>query len=335
MSTMRAVVLDQPGPPDALQIREIPIPTPEPGEVLIQVKAFGLNRSELHTRLGLAGDGVVFPRVLGIEATGVVAACPGGEFEVDQQVVTMMGGMGRVFDGGYAEYTCVPARQVIGFESDLDWGTLGAIPEMLQTAYGSMTVGLDAQPGDSILIRGGTSSIGMATAVLAKQRDMTVFSTTRNADKSDALRALGVDHVVIDDGAIADAVREIAPDGVDRALELVGTPTLHDTLRAVRVHGTVCFTGMLSNQWTVEEFYPIEYIPFGVFLSSYGGEANELPADVLQDFIDAVAAGRTTVPIHRRYSLDQIVEAHTAMEEGTAAGKLVVTLGEQARRGSG
>lgn len=111
-TSMRAVVLDAPGPPEALQVREVPVPVPAPGEVLIRVKAFGLNRSELHTRLGLA-DGVVFPRVPGIEASGVVAECPGGEFEPGAQVVTMMGGMGRTFDGGYAEFTCVPSGQVI------------------------------------------------------------------------------------------------------------------------------------------------------------------------------------------------------------------------------
>src|SRR6476660_7231400 len=105
MSTMRAVVLDAPGPPEALHIRDVPVPVPRPGEVLIKVEAFGLNRSELQTRLGLA-QGVTFPRVLGIEATGTVADCPAGEFPVGQQVATMMGGMGRTFDGGYAEYSC-------------------------------------------------------------------------------------------------------------------------------------------------------------------------------------------------------------------------------------
>ncbi len=142
---MRAIVLDAPGPPSALAIRELPVPTPQNGWVLIQVRAFGLNRSELHTRLGLA-QGVTFPRVLGIEAAGVVAQCPGGEFEVGQQVVAMMGGMGRVFDGGYAEYTCVPATQVISFRSDLGWATLGALPEMLQTSHGSLTIGPTPSP---------------------------------------------------------------------------------------------------------------------------------------------------------------------------------------------
>src|SRR5882672_9039277 len=127
-ATMRAVVLDAPGPPDALRIRELAIPEPRPGWVLIRVKSFGINRSELHTRLGLA-EGVTFPRVLGIEATGVVVAAPGGEFRGGEQVATIMGGMGRTFDGGYAEYTCVPASQVIAFQSDLDWATLGSVPE--------------------------------------------------------------------------------------------------------------------------------------------------------------------------------------------------------------
>src|SRR5207302_8262208 len=260
-----------------------------------------------------------------IEAAGVVAHCPGGEIPVGQQVATMMGGMGRVFDGGYAEYTCVPASQVIPFASDLEWSTLGAVPEMLQTAYGSLTVGLDAQPGQSILIRGGTSSVGMAAAVLAKQRNMTVLSTTRSANKTAALTEIGADYVLIDDGNVARQVRDILSAGVDTALELVGTPTLPDTLQSTRQHGVVCFTGMLSNVWTVRDFYPIEYLPRGVRLTAYHGEAEDLPQPVLQEFLAAVAAGDAVVPIDRVYRCDQIVDAHVAMEAGAGAGRLVVT----------
>jgi NADPH:quinone reductase len=320
---MRAVVLDAPGPPDALNIRDIPIPTPRPGEVLIKVAAFGLNRSELHTRLGLA-VGVTFPRVLGIEAVGTVAACPSGEFPPGQQIATLMGGMGRTFDGGYADYTCVPARQAVPFTSSLDWATLGAVPEMLQTAHGSLTIGLDAQPGQSLLIRGGTSSVGMASAVLAKRVGLTVMSTTRSPAKAEALTAIGVDHVLIDDGRLAHRVRDIMPIGVDAALELVGTPTLPDTLAATRVHGVVCFTGMLSNQWTVPDFYPIDYIPRGVRLTAYTGDATDLAAKVLQAFLDAVAAGDAVVPLHRVYQLDDIRQAHAELEAGTTTGKIVV-----------
>ena len=329
---MRAVVLDGPGPVEALEIRELPLPQPEAGWVLIAVKAFGLNRSELHTRLGLA-EGMTFPRILGIEATGVVAACPGGEFQVGQQVVAMMGGMGREFDGGYAEYTSVPARQVIAFRSDLPWSTLGAVPEMLQTAYGSLTVGLDVRPGQTLLVRGGTSCVGMAATVLAKRMGLTVLSTTRNPASVDRLIELGADRVLIDDGPLAGKVREIASDGVDAALDLVGTPTLFDCLHATRVHGTVCMSGMLSDQWTLPDFYPTGDIPSGVRLTGYTGDATDLPSAVLQDFLDAVSAGDATVPIGRIFQLDEIREAHRVLETGTAGGKIVV-LTSRVRAGS-
>ena len=164
----------------------------------------------------------------------------------------------------------------------------------------------------------------MATAVLAKQIGMVVLSTTRNPAKAGALEKVGVDHVVIDTGSVAPDVRGDPPSGVDAALELIGTPTLPDTLRATRLHGVVCFTGMLSDRWTVKNFYPIDYIPRGVRLTAYGGEAADLPPAVLQGFIDLVQAGRVTVPIAHVYRLDQITEAHTAMEAGTISGKLVV-----------
>jgi NADPH:quinone reductase-like Zn-dependent oxidoreductase len=324
--SMRAVVLDAPGPPEALAVRDLPLPVPRPGWVLIEVKAFGLNRSELQTRLGLAGDAVTYPRVLGIEATGVVADCPGGELAIGTQVAAMMGGMGRSYDGGYAQYTCVPVAQAIPFVSDLPWATLGAVPEMLQTAHGSLTVGLDAQPGQTLLVRGGTSSVGMTAAILAKRMGLTVIATTRAESKTEALKAIGVDHVLVDGGAIADAVRAVVPDGVDATLELVGTPTLADSLAATRVHGTVCCTGALSNVWIVPDFYPTGYIPSGVRLTGYGGDADDLPPAVLQDFLDAVAAGEASVPISKVYALDEIARAHADMEDNRATGKLVVDL---------
>jgi NADPH:quinone reductase len=325
---MRAVVLDAvPAPPEALVVRERPVPQPERGWVLIEVKAFGLNRSELKTRLGLADAEVTLPRVLGIEATGVVAACPGGELAAGQQVVAMMGGMGRSFDGGYAEFTCVPVSQVIPFRSDLPWSTLGAVAEMLQTAYGALTLGLDLQPGQTLLIRGGTSSVGLTAAALATRRGVTVLSTTRSETKADALREAGAAHVVIDDGAVAARVRELVPGGVDATLELVGTPTLRDSLEATRIHGVVCSAGYLSNQHIVPDFYPAGFLPNGVRLSGYFGDSSDLPQPVLQEFLDAVAAGEARVPIAKTYSMDDIATAHDDMEHDRLAGKLVVTTG--------
>ncbi|SEF25327.1 NADPH:quinone reductase [Amycolatopsis pretoriensis] len=321
---MRAVVLREPGPVENLELEELPVPDVKPGWVRIAVKAFGLNRSELHTRLGFA-EGVTFPRVPGIEAVGIVDAGEG--FERGQQVATMMGGMGRTFDGGYAEYTVVPKSQVIPFESALPWEVLGQVPETLQTAYGSLTTGLDLRKGQTLLIRGGTSALGFATAALANDLGATVFATTRQEERLETLRDHGVDHPLLDDGDVAAQVRKIVPEGVDAALELVGTPTLPDTLNATRVHGTVCFTGMLSNQWTISNFYPIGYLPAGVRLTAYGGEADDLPASVLQRHLDRIAAGETSLGPAKVYAMDEIRQAHDDLEHNRTAGKLVVLTG--------
>lgn len=320
---MKAIVLDEPGSASTLNLRELPIPEPRSGWVLLRVMAFGLNRSELHTRLGLAGPDVTFPRVLGIEATGIIEAAPGTDLPIGSKAVAMMGGMGRSFDGGYAEYTLVPEANIVLVETELDWTRLGALPEVLQTAYGSMTVGMGVNEGDTILIRGGTSSVGLVTAMLGKQRNMRVLATTRKANRAKELLASGVDDVIIDDGEIADKVNELVPGGVDGALELVGAPTLQDALACTRVGGTVCFTGMLSNKWIIEEFYPIAFIPTGVRLTAYGGEANDLPSDILSSVADAMHRGELSLPIVT-YEMNQIEQAHDDMEHNKVVGKQVV-----------
>jgi NADPH:quinone reductase-like Zn-dependent oxidoreductase len=200
---------------------------------------------------------------------------------------------------------------------------LAAIPETLQTAYGSLSIGLDLQPGQTVLIRGGTSALGFAVAALAKQVGATVLATTRQPDRLDELDRRGVDVPLLDDGRVAPQVHQALGTGVDAALELVGTPTLPDTLRAARVHGVVCFAGMLSNQWIVPEFYPIDYIPRGVRLTSYAGGAADLPPTVLQHFLDLIASGEFELGPVTAYQLEDIRQAHADLEANKVAGKLV------------
>ena len=322
-ATMKAVVIREPGPPEVLAIEKLPVPQPTPGWVLIRVKAFGLNRSELFTRQGHS-SGVKFPRVLGIEAVGVVEEAPGGEFETGQSVATAMGGMGRDFDGGYAEHTCVPADQVQAINTTLDWRTFGALPEMIQTAWGSLNRSLQLKPGQSLLIRGGTTSVGLAAAVLAKKQGATVAATTRKADREAMLKQNGADHVFIDSGEIAGDVRGVFPQGVDRVLELVGTTTLLDSLQCAARFGSVCMTGMVGNAWELDRFSPMGAIPTSVNLTTYAGGSDDFINTPLQEFVSAVEEGKTSVKLGPAFHLEDIVEAHRCMEENRAGGKIVV-----------
>ncbi|MEU2289021.1 zinc-binding dehydrogenase [Streptomyces sp. NPDC013178] len=326
-ATMRAVVVTQPGGLEALEIKDVPVPVRKPGWVRIKVKAFGVNESEVTTRKGESDAEVTYPRVPGIEGVGVVdEADEDSGLRPGQQVATMMGGMGRAYDGAYAQYVTVPAGQVIPFETGLPWDVVGALPEMFQTAYGSLTRGLDLKSGQTLLIRGGTSTVGLSAATMAKEIGVTVISTTRNADRGDELRAMGVDHPVVDDGRIAEKVRDLVPQGVDAALELVGCTVLPDTFGCVRVHGSVCFTGALGGGWTVPDFTPF-MIPSGVRLTSYAGEAADLPAQVFQQQLQAIADGRLNVPVAKTYrGLEQVRDAQADVESGRTPGKHVVLL---------
>ena len=321
-STMRAIVVTRPGGLGALEIKDVAVPAREPGWVRIKVKAFGVIESEVSTRKGESDAEVTYPRVPGIEGVGLVdEADHGSGLRPGQQVATMMGGMGRSYDGAYAQYVTVPAAQVIPFETDLSWDIVGALPEMFQTAHGSLTTGLDLQAGQTLLIRGGTSTVGLSAAAIAKDLGATVLSTTRNPDRARDLRAMGVDHILIDNGTVADRVRGFVPDGVDAALELVGCSALADTLRSVRRHGNVCFTGALAGQWTLPDFNPF-MIPGGVRLTSYAGAAADLPPDAFARQLRAIAEGRREVPIAKvYYGLEQVRDAHTDVESRDHAGQ--------------
>ena len=321
--SMKAVVIRRPGPPDVLEIEERPIPVPQCGEVLIRVKAFGINRSELFTRQGLSPS-VKFPRVLGIEAVGLVAQAPGGEFREGDIVATAMGGMGRDFDGGYGEYTVVPAAQVQVLKTALPWETLGAIPEMLQTSWGSLFKSLGLEGGERLLIRGGTTSVGLAAAALAKLQGATVAATTRRPDREMLLRNSGVDQVFIDNGIIAEQVKLVFPRGVDKVLELVGTLTLEDSLRCAKQRGIVCMTGMVGNNWSFGHFSPMEVIPTAVSLTTYDGGAEDFMLTPLEELVEKIAAGQLPIQVGKVFRLDQIIDAHRCMEENKAGGKVVV-----------
>jgi NADPH:quinone reductase len=323
---MRAIVITEPGGPEVLQIQEVPDPVPGEGDVLIRVEAFGVNHAETHMR---KGDWPEATAVSGIEAVGTVAADPSGALAEGTKVLAIMGGLGRIRNGSYAEYTAAPATNVARIETSLDWTDLAAIPESYATAWITLHGNLELRPGQSLLVRGGTSALGQAAINLAADLDARVIATTRREERVGRLRSLGAASVVIGSGEIAGPVRELEPGGVDAVLDLVGNSVLRDSLRAVRTGGRVCQAGFLGGLGPVEDFMPAFDLPSGVQFSFFGsfevgGKAYPLSAIPFQEIVDKVQAGVYQAKPARVFPFEEIAEAHRVMEASRAGGKLVV-----------
>ncbi|MFE7747099.1 zinc-binding dehydrogenase [Nocardia sp. NPDC057455] len=325
-TTMRAAVCVEAGGPETLEIRELPVPAVREGWSLVRVKGAGLNRSELRTRQGHSPN-VTFPRVLGIECVGIVAASTDPGLPEGTTVAAVMGEMGREFDGGYAEYALLPNALLMPVTTTLPWEVLAALPETYLTAQGSLDA-LGVVPGvrAKLLIRGGTSSVGMAAASIASGHGIETAATTRRPEKIDALAATGVDHALLDDGGtLAASVHAVWPEGPDYVLDLVGASTAAGSLHLVRRGGTVCVTGSLSG-WSLHHFEPIAMIPSGTKLTAFHSDTvkGSVGTTMLQRVVHEVEAGAYRPNIDRVFGLADIVSAHRYMENNRATGKVVV-----------
>ena len=329
MAQTRAVVAEPPDGPDGLVVREVPRPEARPGWALVKVEAFGLNRSEYKTLKGYAGDAVRFPRILGIELVGVVDAVDGEAPAVQpgETVAALMGEMGRAFDGGYAEYALVPEHQLIALETTLPWDALGALPETFMTAAGSLEH-LGLEQGETLLLRGATSSVGLACLELARAAGVRVIATTRSEAKGRRLTELGAAGSVLKGEGFAERAVDVLPEGgADGAVDLIGGPAVLETLRLLRPGATACNSGSLSDTWVVADFEPIAMIPSGrkltVFHSNDVHEAR-VGGPLLRAVVAQVERGEVAPNIDAVYPLEQTIDAHRLMAANEATGKLVV-----------
>jgi NADPH:quinone reductase len=324
---MRAIVIKQYGGPEVLAIEDRPIPTPKAGEVLIQVKAFGLNHAEIYFRQGAWGD---VAEISGIECVGVVNSDPSGRLAAGQTVIAIVGGMGRSLPGSYAEYTCVPTSNVAPIKTRLSWEDLAAIPESYATAWTCLFVNLELKKGQTLLVRGATSALGQAAVNLAAYVGARTIATTRNPQRAAGLEALGAREVLLESPGLRDRVRERHPQGVDGVLDLIGNTTLLDSLATLQRGGRACLAGFLGGGGPIASLEPVFQMPscrhFSVFASALVTGSDEFPVAEIpfQDIVDRVADGTYKAKPSKVFAFNDIREAHRLMESSSANGKIVV-----------
>ena len=314
---MKAVKIYQAGGPEQLIYQDVPTPDIKEGWSLVKIKGFGINHSEIFTREGKSPY-VQFPRILGIECVGEVAQSSTPALAVGQKVVSIMGEMGRAFDGSYAEYVLLPNEQIYPVHTDLDWTTLAAIPETYYTAFGSLQQ-LRIAPQDRVLVRGAGSGVGVAFAQLLKARfpHIVLHGSTRNPAKAARLQAVGFDEVINEAGG-----KLKTDQSYDKILELVGPATLRDSFSHINEHGIVCNTGQLGNIWYVNDFDPIIELKNNSYLTAfYSGNVSQAKLDAVFDYIRQF---NVKILIERVFTLEQVPEAHRFLQSADGFGKVVV-----------
>ena len=313
---MKAVLLDRITEGKDIVLSECPVPEVRPGWVLVKVKAFGLNHSEKLLRLNeIRADYIQKPVIPGIECVGEIVDPSDSGLAVGQKIVALMGGMGRSFNGSYAEYALLPQRIIFKIDCDLPWEALGAVPETYFTAWGSLFECLHLTPNDTLLIRGATCGLGYAAIQIAKALGCKVIATTHRESKLPLI--LDADEAVLDDGKLTGRIH-----GVTKALDLIGPRNLKDTLTAVEKGGVVCQTGLLGGVYALNGFDPIKDIPNGVYLTAF---FSNYPTQQVMDEIFAFLKEKKLVPVSGRvFDFENVREAVTAQDEGRVNGKIVV-----------
>jgi NADPH:quinone reductase-like Zn-dependent oxidoreductase len=319
---MKALVLEKSTKVEDLKLSEIDIPKVKENFVLVKVMAFGMNHSEaLFRRFEIDNDAFKKPIVPGIECVGIIENPSNTDFKKGDKVIALMGGMGRSFNGSYEEYVLLPKKNVFKVNTKLDWIHLAAIPETYFTAWGSLFTCLKLKSSDSLLIRGGTSALGIASIILAKNLGCKVYVTVRNTKHNDFLEYLGVDGIIIDNN---NCIKDKINIKFDKILELVGPLTLRESLNLLNNGGICCSTGILGNIYTLNNFDPIKEIPNGCYLTGfYSNYPTQDIIDELMTFIDDYSI----IPeIGKVYSFDNVKDYSKDLENGNTNGKGIVVV---------
>ncbi len=325
---MKAIIIKKYGDFNQLTETELPNPRAQQGEVVVQVKAFGINRAEIAMRKGEWGD---VAQVSGIECVGRVESDSSGTYKKGQKVIALMGGMGLAINGSYAEFTCLPLQNIVPISSSLSWQDLAAIPESYAAAWSCLHENLSLKENQTVFIRGGTSSLALAAInIAANIQGVTVIASSRTMNNAKLLKDNGCDIFVVEGKNLNEEIREKFPDGIDAVLDIIGNTTLLDSMKMVKKGGHVCNAGFLGGGEPIL-FNPITDMPPSVNLNffasfMYGNKDNPLDAIPFQQIIKTAEKGNYHAKPVKVFDFSQIKQAHQMMEQNQAKGKIVVKL---------
>jgi putative PIG3 family NAD(P)H quinone oxidoreductase len=326
---MKVIDVPQPGGPEALVLVERPVPQPAPGEVLIEVAAAGLNRADILQRRGLYPTPPGAPSHPGLEVAGTIAAMGADvtEFKVGDAVCALLQG------GGYAEYCCVDAGQVLPIPGSLDMIEAASLPEAMFTVWSNVFGFGRLQPGESLLVHGGSSGIGVAAIQLAAALGHTVFATAGSADKCRFCESLGARRAIDykSEDFVAEIARQTGGRGVDVVFDMVGGSYVPRNLQVLATEGRlviIATQGGVKGEIDVLRIMLQRLVITGSTLRPRSVEFKRTIRDQLLEKVwPLIAAGRVRPIVDSVFALAEASKAHARMESSEHKGKIILTLG--------
>ncbi|MGQ4275342.1 NAD(P)H-quinone oxidoreductase [Terrihabitans sp. B22-R8] len=325
-NTMTAIEIVSPGGPEVLTPTKRPVPAPGAGELLIEVHAAGINRPDVLQRLGKYEPPAGTTDIPGLEVAGIVAATgdDASDFKVGDRVCALLAG------GGYAEYAVVPAAQVLPLPSGFSFAEGAALPETFFTVWSNVFDRGALKKGETFLVHGGSSGIGMTAIPLAKAFGANVFTTAGSAEKCAACEHAGADRAINykEEDFVEVIKAETGGRGVDVVLDMVGGDYIARTLSVMAQDGRHVSIAFLQSPKVSLNFFPVmmkRLVLTGSTLRSRPVEDKAAIAAKLRDQVWPLLETRTVSPvIYKEFPLDQAADAHALMESSQHIGKIVL-----------
>ena len=327
-ATMRYIAAREPGPPDVLVLAEGPRPEPKAGEALIEVAAAGVNRPDCLQRAGAYPPPPDASPIIGLEVAGTVVAlgADAAGVAVGDRVCALTPG------GGYAEYCTTPAGWCLPIPNGLSLVEAASLPETFFTVWNNLIDRGRLRAGETVLIHGGTSGIGLTAIQIAKQLGATVIATAGSDEKTAFCRTMGADHAINyrTQDFVAEVARITGKRGVDVVLDMVGGDYIEKNLRCLALEGRLVIIAFLRGSKVETDWRHIMLRRLTVTGSTLRASPLErkleLARSLRQHVWPLIERGEVKTVVHRVFPLAEAAAAHALMESGTLVGKLVLAV---------